>query len=233
MKKLLVLMLSLVMVVTFFACGKKSDSNLYGKWEIDCIEHEGSKFSVEEWNHMEDEDLSGFYIVIKEGGKAYISDDGDGELVDWLSSEDSIMINGEKGSVSDGKICIDYYGNKIYLKKTDGSQEIPKKVEKTKFDNNDLNSDVDSNPEVEDAEIEEFLSEYEEWVDEYIDIITKYKENPNDTAILSEYTEMLSQVGDWIERVDEITSKINSADSLAKYAAEISRISTKLDEASK
>ena len=40
----------------------------------------------------EDEDLSGFYIIFKDGGKAYVYDDGYGDLVNWLKSDDSIMI---------------------------------------------------------------------------------------------------------------------------------------------
>ena len=93
MKKLFALLLAVIMITSLTACGEKEKNEDFGgTWKVDSIEYEGSKFSVEEWNNMEDEDLSGFYIIFKDGGKAYVYDDGDGDLVNWLKSDDSIMI---------------------------------------------------------------------------------------------------------------------------------------------
>ena len=84
---------AVIMITSLTACGEKEKNEDFGgTWKVDSIEYEGSKFSVEEWNNMEDEDLSGFYIIFKDGGKAYVYDDGYGDLVNWLKSDDSIMI---------------------------------------------------------------------------------------------------------------------------------------------
>lgn len=93
MKKLFALLLAVIMITSLTVCGEKEKNEDFGgTWKVDSIEYEGSKFSVEEWNNMEDEDLSGFYIIFKDGGKAYVYDDGYGDLVNWLKSDDSIMI---------------------------------------------------------------------------------------------------------------------------------------------
>lgn len=239
MKKLLVLLLVVMMITSLTACSKKEKSEDFGgTWKIDSIEYEGSKFSVEEWNNMEDEDLSGFYIIFKDGGKAYVYIDGYGDLVNWLKSDDSIMIGDEKCSIIDGKICLDYYGDKIYLKKTSDSQEIPKEDAGEDLTYEDDSSVVETiSPEVEkdstndDAEWKQFLKDYEAWVDDYIVIVKKYKDNPSDMSILSDYAEMISEMTDWTERADEIELELEDTDAALEYSAELLRIAGKLAEA--
>ena len=127
-KRILALLMALTFVFMLTACGEKQKSKkMVGTWEVDCIEYEGSKFSVEEWKNLEDEDFSNFFIILKDGGKAYIYDDGYDELVSWLYADDNIMIDSEMCSIVDGMICLDHYGDKIYLKRTSKNQEITKK----------------------------------------------------------------------------------------------------------
>ena len=124
MKKVLTMLIAIIMVVSLAACNQKNE-NLGGTWTVDSIEYEGSKFSVEEWNNMENEDFSNFYIILKDGGKAYIYDDGYDSLVNWLKSDDNIMIDDEMCTIIDDMICLEQYGEKIFLKKTSDNQEIP------------------------------------------------------------------------------------------------------------
>ncbi len=240
MKKLLALLLVALMIFSLAACGEKEKSeNLSGTWNVESIEYEGSKFSVEEWNNMEDEDLSRFYIIFKDGGKAYIYDDGYGDLVNWLKSDDSIMIGDEKCSIIDGMICLDYYGDKIYLKKTSDSQEIPKEddAEEDLTEEEDssvvetTSSEAEKDSTSDDAEWKRFLKDYEAWVDDYIAIVKKYKDNPTDMSILSDYTEMISEMTEWTERADEIELELEDTNAALEYSAELLRIAGKLAEA--
>ena len=242
MKKLFALLLAVIMITSLTACGEKEKNEDFGgTWKVDSIEYEGSKFSVEEWNNMEDEDLSGFYIIFKDGGKAYVYDDGYGDLVNWLKSDDSIMIGDEKCSIVDGMICLDYYGDKIYLKKTSDSQEIPKEddsEDEDLTDEDDSSVDETASSETEndtttgdDAEWKQFLKDYEAWVDDYIAIVKKYKDNPSDMTILSDYTEMVSEMADWTERADEIELELEDTSAAIEYSAELLRIAGKLAEA--
>lgn len=244
MKKLLALLLAVIMITSLTACGEKEKKEDFGgTWKVEFIEYEGSKFTVEEWNNMEDEDLSDFYIIFKDGGKAYVYDDEYGDLVDWLKSDDSIMIGDEKCSIVDGMICFDYYGDKIYLKKTSDNQEIPKEDDESDDVDEDLNSEEDSttnettssdtakDSSADDAEWKQFLKDYEAWVDDYIEIVKKYKDNPSDMSILSDYTEMVSEMADWSERADEIELELEDTSAALEYSAELLRIAGKLAEA--
>lgn len=234
----LALFMALATALSLSACGKKGKDGFCGTWMISFVEYEGSKFTVEEWKSTEDEDLSEFRIVFKDGGKAYIYDGEYGDLVNWMESGDSIMIGDEKGTVDDGMIRFDYYGNTICLKKVSDSQTIPAEGS-DEAEEDAISSEEDSaESEVEDtaadnAEWREFLADYEAWVDDYIEIVLKYKENPTDMTILSDYTEMLSELSDWSERSTEIALELEDTTAALEYSAELSRIAGKATEAAK
>lgn len=241
MKKLLASLLALIMISSLIACNEKEIFG--GTWKVDFIEYEGSKFTVEEWNNTEDDDLSNFYVILKDGGKAYVYDEGYGDLVNWLKTDDSIMIGDEKCSIVDGKICLDYYGDKIYLKKTSDNQEIPKEDDESDDVDEDLNSEEDittnetmssetqKDSTADDVEWKQFLKDYEAWVDDYIEIVKKYKDNPSDMSILSDYTEMVSEIADWSERAEEIELELEDTSVALEYSTELLRIAGKLAEA--
>ena len=164
MKKLLALLLAVLMILLLVACGAKEKSEDFGgTWKVDSIEYEGAKFSVEEWNNMEDEDLT----------------DKDDSSVDETASSET--------------------------------------------ENDTTTGD--------DAEWKQFLKDYEAWVDDYITIVKKYKDNPSDMSILSDYTEMVSEMADWTERADEIELELADTSAALEYSAELLRIAGKLAEA--
>ena len=93
MKKFFALLLAAIMLISLSACGGNSKSNeVFGTWVVDSIESDGSKFSIDEWKNLEDDDLSKFFIVFKEGGKAYVYDGDYGDLCDWIQSENSLSL---------------------------------------------------------------------------------------------------------------------------------------------
>ena len=253
-KTIIAVILAVLMISSLAACGKDIvEDDFCGTWKVEYIEYEGSKFSVEEWKNMDEEDLSDFYVIFKDGGKAYVYDDEYGDLVNWLKSDDSIMLGDEKGTIVDEKICFDYYGDMIYLKKESDNQEIPK--EEVVDDGEDIIEDVvdDVDTETEDesdpveeeseslepentyaesnGEWKEFLKDYEAWVDDYIDVVKKYKENPADLTILSDYTEMVQEMADWSDRADEIELELEDTDAAIEYSTELLRIAGKLAQA--
>lgn len=84
-----------------------------------------------------------------------------------------------------------------------------------------------------DSSWKEFLGEYEEWVDDYIQIVKKYSENPTDTSILSDYTEMVTDLSEWQIRADEMEEELEEASptEVAEYSAELLKIAAKIAEA--
>ena len=79
----------------------------------------------------------------------------------------------------------------------------------------------------------EFLKEYEAWVDSYVALMKKYKANPTDTSLLTEYANMMNQVAEWSTKCDEMEKELESAspEELAEYAAEVARIAGKMAQA--
>lgn len=98
--------------------------------------------------------------------------------------------------------------------------------------NNEISNDiVGSETSSEDnAEWKLFLNEYEEWVDKYIEISKKYKDNPADLSILSDYTDMLTELTEWTTKTENMEKELEGASTaeLAEYSAELARIVAKI-----
>lgn len=84
-----------------------------------------------------------------------------------------------------------------------------------------------------DAEWKQFLKEYEEWVDEYIEITKKYQDNPSDLSILSDYTDMMTEMAEWTSKAEDMEKELEDASpaELAEYSAELLRIAAKIEKA--
>lgn len=78
----------------------------------------------------------------------------------------------------------------------------------------------------------QFLIDYDGFVDEYVEIIKKYKENPADMSILSEYTDMVSKASEWSQKAYTLEEDLEVEESL-EYSAELLRILQKITDATK
>lgn len=108
------------------------------------------------------------------------------------------------------------------------NNSIDNEVSTSNMASGDTSSETTSN-----IEWREFLKEYEEWVDKYIEVLKKYKSNPSDMSILSDYTEMMTELTEWSEKADDMQADLENASpkELAEYSKEVARIATKLAEA--
>ena len=102
---------------------------------------------------------------------------------------------------------------------------------------NTINENAENNEITEDGENtvewKQFLREYEEWVDKYIEITEKYKKNPSDMSILSDYTDMISELSEWSTKTADMENELKNASSgeLLEYSAELAKIAGKLAQA--
>lgn len=79
----------------------------------------------------------------------------------------------------------------------------------------------------------QFLADYEAWANSYIEMIEKYKEDPSNATILSEYTKMMQQAAEWAENADSYQSElVASPEALAEYCEMLTRIMERIAEAS-
>lgn len=100
----------------------------------------------------------------------------------------------------------------------------------TEYENDEIEASSDNNS-TSNEDWRQFLKDYEAWVDDYIAIVKKYKDNPADMSILSDYTEMVSEMTNWVEKADKIELELDDTDAALEYSAELLRIAAKLGEA--
>jgi len=105
------------------------------------------------------------------------------------------------------------------------SVETSNDVEVSNGNNEEVSADTSSN-----VEWRQFLSEYEDWVDEYIEITEKYKNNTSDISILSDYSDMMTEMAEWTSKTEEMEKELENASptELAEYTAELARIAGKI-----
>lgn len=124
MKKVISLLLAIMMIAVVLAgCDGKTDK-LVGTWKAASVELDGTKYTISELEAMGDDSMSEAQIVIKEGGKAYVADGNDGDIVDWVKTETGVKIGEQECTIIDGMICLEYGEGKVYFKKVSDSQTI-------------------------------------------------------------------------------------------------------------
>lgn len=79
------------------------------------------------------------------------------------------------------------------------------------------------------SDCEQFLREYEKFVMDYIDILKKYKKNPTDNTILSDYTRMVSMANDWTAKIQDCQNDPTFASKYLELTQRIANAASKLN----
>lgn len=134
MKKVLALTLAVCLLLTLAGCGGTIPSSettgtvspgYCGTWKIDHVVIDGAEFASSELEVL-DADMIHMQIVIKDGGKAYITEDGtDGDIVDWSETDVGILLDGLDVLMVDGLLRLKVDDDEIwYFQKVSDSQLI-------------------------------------------------------------------------------------------------------------
>lgn len=76
-----------------------------------------------------------------------------------------------------------------------------------------------------------FLKDYEKWVNSYVDFMKKYSENPTDSSLIADYTDLMQQLTEWSEKADEVQKSLeNDTEAQLEYAAELAKIAARISE---
>ena len=94
-------------------------------------------------------------------------------------------------------------------------------------DNTEESTPDDNKPAENKTEWKDFLKEYEAWVDDYITFMNKYKANPTDLSLLSDYAKLSAKAIEWSTKAEQMQTEL-SGDDLNEYIQTMARISQKL-----
>ena len=72
----------------------------------------------------------------------------------------------------------------------------------------------------------QFLKDYEAWVDTYVEFMEKYKDNPTDMSLISDYARFVQQTAEWAEKAEKYQSDLENAspEILGEYVETLGRI---------
>lgn len=78
----------------------------------------------------------------------------------------------------------------------------------------------------------QFLKDYEAWVDTYVEFMKKYKDNPTDISLMSDYSKFVQQTAEWAEEAEKYQSDLENAspEILGEYVETLGRITKRIIE---
>lgn len=95
-------------------------------------------------------------------------------------------------------------------------------------DPNPNNSSSNSSTSTSSTDWKKWLSDYEAWVDKYIEVYNKYKNNPTDSSLYSEYMSLMADMTKWSEQSSNLQNNLTASD-YAEFLETYSRIANKLN----
>lgn len=238
MKKPVAILLAVAVLLALAGCGK--ESALTGTWKLDHVEADGATFTLSELEAIGEDELSRSVIVLKDGGKAYVSEGDDGFITDWSRSDGGIILNGKALTLTDGLLRLELRRNRVLVfKRVSDSQEIMREeptmsdeaataalTEAPQTDGEPLQNGSDTV----DPEFKRTMDSYEAFFDEYAEFMRTYDESDDPASLMTQYTDILTryaEVTDGLYSIDE--SSLSAADA-AYYAEVTARIYQKLAE---
>lgn len=143
-----------------------------------------------------------------------------------------VMVNGES-CISDSVFSAPVDAKIVIVYCTKAAQATAKEVSKTENKpESKPESKAESKPEsksIADSGIvtpsfKEMMDSYEAFFDEYIAFMKKYKDNPGDLSLLSEYSDYMSKYSDYMSKLDAVDKDSLSDADLAYYTEVNARI---------
>lgn len=155
-----------------------------------------------------------------------LSADSDTDLATYLkrgSGEEWITLNmsaqGTCENAEDAKLQLETF---IKGKKIRFNSEIVKEEFDSESPTTSTTDSISSEASSSSGDCDEFLADYEVFMVKYIDILKKYKNNPSDTSILSEYTSIMSEASQWSSKTADCANYPNFATKMAEIQMKIS-----------
>lgn len=169
----------------------------------------------------------GYFAIIcdllDEKGVPVINADREGMRVQGVNSADASLASLKPGET--GWAIFSFSGDKETMNKVKGF-EVASNVNMEQAESSPVNDseETDENDEeASDVDCDQFIEDYESFADSYIDVLKKYKANPSDASILTEYSEAAQKA---MEMQKDASSCTDPA-----YASKLMEIANKIAKA--
>lgn len=236
MKKVISILSALLVLLSLTACAGNAAKpaevaakpTYTGTWELDYVVINGVSFTHSELEAI-GQDIQAS-LVLKDGGKAFVTLGSDQGVLDWNETENGIQIDDETLTMEDGFLRGGDDDTFLYFKKVSESQLIEKRADEetqeTKLPETTApapkattapTTEPTTVPTTEAAddlvdgmrpEFKEAMDAYEAFYKEYCELLKKYTANPTDFSILGKYADMLTK----IDEVDKAFEKWDESD---------------------
>lgn len=249
MKKALPLFILIVMSLLLSSCGNEKAKALkipdvFGISYTDAItilEDEGFEVKAVETNVDNISEKLLYPLEKVDKGTVFKVDDYILDNLGNLTKNYDVFYDGE--FISDDESVVIYYAKEDYvLKKNESviqetaendvadnetskneSDIIEKQTTEVKNDNTIDNYGLGS-------DFKAAMDSYEDFIDEYVDFMKKYKANPDDLSLLTEYTDYLSKYAEYVEDFEKWEDEELNAAEIVYYTEVQARVSKKLIE---
>lgn len=244
MKKVLSVAMALLVVLSLAACGsgKSSKNEIPDVFGVDytaavgILEAEGFAVSAVETSVDSFSDKLLYPLEKVDKGTVFKVDDyiidGNGNL------NKNYDVFYEDGLISDDKSVVIYYAKEDYIRedeKTADTTPAPTETaaEPSSEETTPATTEAKENKDDDtiDPDFKAAMDSYEKFMDEYVAFMKKYKDNPTDLSLLSDYADYMSKYADFVEDFEDWENEDLNAAELAYYVDVQARVSKKLLEA--
>lgn len=114
-------------------------------------------------------------------------------------------------------------GSEAPVEEADPGAETSQLTEEEESDESSAGDESDISP-----EFKATMDSYEEFFDEYVEFMEKYNENPSDTELLLELSNMMTKEADMLNKLNEMDESEMTTAEAAYYLEVTARINEKL-----
>ena len=236
MKKFLVLILSMLMVLSFFACGGDTGGfevpDVFGINYIDAteiLESEGFEVKAVETSVETISEKLLYPLEKVDKGTVFKVDDYILDNLGNLTKDYDVFYDGEFISKDQSLVIYDakeeYVSEKVSSKEDDTTTEP---VQTTT--SSETTSTTAEEKEGLRSDFKEAMDSYESFMDKYVAFMKKYKDNPTDLSLLTDYADYMSKYADFVADFEKWESDDMNAAELAYYLDVQTRVTKKLAE---
>ena len=241
MKRGITLLLAVVILLSLAACGKGKNEipDVFGvdyTAAVEILEAEGFAVSAVETSVDSFSDKLLYPLEKVDKGTVFKVDDyiidGNGNL------NKNYDVFYEDGLISDDKSVVIYYAKEDYIREDEETADTTPAptetaAEPSSAETTPATTEAKENKDDDtiDPDFKAAMDSYEKFMDEYVAFMKKYKNNPTDLSLLSDYAEYMSDYADFVADFEGWENEDLNAAELAYYVDVQARVSKKLLEA--